>query len=228
MNEELKEKGYIIIPDFYNPEEILSMRKIILFNMKVRKNMMSMGFNSGSKPDFLRDTDYKNLIPLLRLNDIHILMKSIFNAPFHLCSHNDIGLNRIVNWHKDTLNNQYKIFQKHDIWSVVNNENHEIYKFLIYLQDHTNDNNGLQLVEKSHLNPYIDTKNKIHIKNKIGSVIIFDQRITHRGQSSSQTINGFDRILLSIGFGKNNIFTEEFERGTIKRQYDQNRMIKKL
>ena len=35
-------------------------------------------------------------------------------------------------------------------------------------------------------------------------------------------------ILISIGFGKNNIFTEEFERGTIKRQYDQNMSIRKI
>jgi len=229
MIEELKEKGIIIIPDFYNSQEINSMRKIILHNMKVKKNMMYMGPNSGSKPDFLRDPDYKQLIPLLRLNDIHITMKSIFHSPFHLCSHNDIGLNRIVNWHKDTLNNQYKIYQKHDIWSIINNENHEIYKFLIYLQDHSSDNNGLQVIEKSHLNPYIEThNNKKILQSKLGSVIIFDQRITHRGQNSSQTINGFDRILISIGFGKNNIFTEEFERGTIKRQYDQNRLIRKI
>ena len=228
MNEELKEKGYIIIPNFYSLEEIISMRKIILHNMKIKKNMMNMGPNSGSKPDFLRDPAYKQLIPLLKLNDMHNTMKSIFNAPFHLCSHNDIGLNRIVNWHKDTLNNQYKYFQKHDVWSTVNNENHEIYKFLIYLQDHTTDNNGLQIVEKSHLNPYVDPKDKIYIRTKIGSVIIFDQRITHRGQNSSQTINGFDRILISIGFGKNNIFTEEFERGTLKRQYDQNMSIRKI
>ena len=30
------------------------------------------------------------------------------------------------------------------------------------------------------------------------------------------------RILVSFGFGKNNIFTDNFEKGTIKRQNDQN------
>ena len=111
----LNEKGYIIIKNFYNITDIIKMRKIILHNMKIKKNMLMLGDNSGSKPDFLRDPSFKSLIPLLRLNDIHNIMKNIFTAPFHLCFHNDIGLNRIVNWHKDTLNNQYKHYQKKDI-----------------------------------------------------------------------------------------------------------------
>lgn len=31
------------------------------------------------------------------------------------------------------------------------------------------------------------------------------------------------RILVSFGFGKNNIFTDNFEKGTIQRQNDQNK-----
>jgi len=228
MNEQLLEKGYIIIKNFYSPKEILEMRKIILFNMKIKGNMMPMGHNSGSKPNFLADPDFKSLIPLLKLNEIHHTMKDIFNNPFHLCFHNDIGLNRIVNWHKDTLNNQYKIYQTSDIWSEINGEKHEIYKFLVYLQDHTMDNNGLQIIEGSHTNPNIQTNGHsiTHVKSQLGDIIIFDQRITHRGQESNN--GNFDRILISMGFGKNNIFTKEFETGTIKRQNDQNRNIKKL
>ena len=66
----------------------------------------------------------------------------------------------------------------------------------------------------------------MHLKSNIGDVIIFDQRITHRGQEHQNNLN--DRILISIGFGKNNIFTKEFEEGTIRRQYDQNRNIQKI
>ena len=205
------------------------MRQIILYNMKIKKNMMITGKNSGSKPDFLRDKNYINLIPLLKLNDIHKIMKYIFKNPFHLCSHNDIGLNRIVDWHKDTLNNQYKVYQKTNIWNEYNNEKHEIYKFLIYLQNHKNDNSGLHIIEGSHKEPIINMDNKrykyIGKELNIGDIIIFDQRITHRGQYKNE-YNNIDRILISLGFGKNNIFTKEFEEGTIKRQYDQNKIIK--
>jgi hypothetical protein len=155
-------------------------------------------------------------------------MNEIFKAPFHLCMHNDIGINRIVNWHKDTLNNQYKIYQKKNIWLEYNNETHQIYKFLIYLQDHSNNLDGLTLIEKSHLVPeIIIDNNKKYINSLVGDVIIFDQRITHRGQFQNYNYKT-DRILISLGFGKNNIFTKEFEEGTIKRQNDQNMMIKKI
>lgn len=221
----LKEDGYIIIKNFYTPKDILTMRQIILHNMKYKKNMFITGNNSGSKPDFLRDPSFKNIISLLKINDIHHIMKQVFNAPFHLCSHNDIGLNRIVNWHKDTLNNEYKIYQKTNIWTKHEGESHEIYKFLIYLQDHSNNNDGLQLIEKSHSNPIIELGStyKKYINSSIGDVIIFDQRITHRGSSSDNFY--YDRILISMGFGKNNIFTKEFEEGTIRRQNNQNKQI---
>ena len=223
--EQLKNKGYVIIKNFYILNEIIEMRKIILYNMKIKKNMLILGNNSGSKPNFLNDKNYIFLTKILKLNDIHKIMNTIFNAPFHLCFHNDIGLNRIVNWHKDTLNNQYKHYQKTDIWTEHNGEKHEIYKFLIYLEDHSFDNNGLCLIEESHLdrNININVNKKKYIHNQIGDVIIFDQRITHRGQQNNN--GSIDRILISLGFGKNNIFTKEFEEGTIKRQNDQNKMI---
>jgi hypothetical protein len=55
----------------------------------------------------------------------------------------------------------------------------------------------------------------------LGDVIIFDQRITHRGMEK-QVSN--PRILVSFGFGKNNIFTDNFEKGTIIRQNKQNKI----
>ena len=86
---------------------------------------------------------------------------------------------------------------------------------------------GLTLIEKSHLIPEIivDEANKKYINSSLGDVIIFDQRITHRGQNNNYS--NIDRILISMGFGKNNIFTKEFEEGTKKRQHDQNRKIYK-
>ena len=224
---QLQEKGYIIIKKFYSKEDIISMRKVITNVINKHHNIMDLGNQSGSKPDFIRDSQYKNMIPLLRINDIHKVMAQIFNAPFHFCFHNDIGINRIVNWHKDTLNNQYKVYQKKNLWLEYEGEKHEIYKFLIYLQDHSNNKNGLQLIEGSHLDPIINVKNNEikQIYSNIGDIVIFDQRITHRGQYNQDM--QFDRILVSLGFGKNNIFTKEFEEGTIRRQNDQNKIIRK-
>ena len=95
---------------------------------------------------------------------------------------------------------------------------------MIYLQDHSKNNHALKLVPKSHLDKKIESKNFIQLKPKLGDIIIFDQRITHRGMDKQIKDK---RILVSFGFGKNNIFTENFEKGTINRQNDQNNIIKK-
>ena len=52
----------------------------------------------------------------------------------------------------------------------------------------------------------------------IGDIVVFDQRLTHRGPQSKQQ----DRLLICMGYGVKNIFFEEFEKGTIFRQDKQN------
>jgi hypothetical protein len=221
LRDEILSKGYVIIDDFYTIDEINKMRNICIFNMRLKGNMTTF----QSKPNFIVDKDYIGLVQVMRLNDINKKMKEIFHdTPYYFCGHNDIGLNRIVNWHKDTLNNEYKKYQKTDIW----NKEHEIYKVLIYLQDNTNHNNGLTIVEDSFLEKDIkiipDKVKTIH--NKVGSLIIFDQRLTHRGQLLIDKTSP-DRILISLGFGKDNIYTKEFQEGTVLRQNKQNNGIRK-
>jgi hypothetical protein len=74
------------------------------------------------------------------------------------------------------------------------------------------------------LNRNIETNNSVELKHKLGDVIIFDQRITHRG---CDKLTNKQRILISFGFGKNNIFTDNFEKGTIERQKNKNENLKK-
>ena len=86
---------------------------------------------------------------------------------------------------------------------------------MIYLQE----GHGLKIIPNSNQERNISIINPVLINHKLGDVIIFDQRITHRGMEK-QTKN--QRILISFGFGKNNIFTDNFEKGSIQRQNDQN------
>ena len=91
----------------------------------------------------------------------------------------------------------------------------------IYLDDHTNDNDGLTLVPGSHLRRKIATNDARTLHTGLGDVVIFDQRITHRGATSARR----NRVLVTFGFGKNNIFTDQFEKGTRVRQEDQKRRV---
>ena len=56
-------------------------------------------------------------------------------------------------------------------------------------------------------------------------MVLFDQRITHRGAASPQNNATKGRVLVTLGFGRDNVNTREFERGTRERQQDQSRLI---
>lgn len=220
MYEQFWNNGFIVIKNIFSNEQISIFKKEILDYNAKNKNIKNAG--GITIPDFINKNGFENLKKIKDNTKINNALKEIFKGNnYRFCSHNDIGINRIVGWHKDKLNGEYAKYETVNIWDTYQGEKHEIVKVLIYLQDHSNNNDGLKLVPKSHLNSRIDTKNWIQIKPKLGDILIFDQRITHRGMDKQVPDS---RILVSFGFGKNNIFTDNFEKGTIIRQNIQNNL----
>lgn len=230
MTETFEKDGYIICENIFSEEEIDIFKNEVLHCLNyLKSNNISLENSSGQTiPDFVNKYSkfFPNIINIKNNKKILEYLGEIFNGEnFRFCGHNDIGINRIVGWHKDVLNNQYSKYQTIDLWKIHNNEKHEIVKVLIYLQDHSQDNLALKLVPGSHKEPKLDRSgsNSIYLHPKKGDVVIFDQRITHRGMEI-QTND--PRILIAFGFGKNNIFTDQFEEGTIQRQNDFNMKFK--
>jgi ectoine hydroxylase-related dioxygenase (phytanoyl-CoA dioxygenase family) len=210
--------GFIVISNIFSLDEINIFKNEV--NNYVKNNKTIRNASGITIPDFIKYPEFSNTKNIINNEKINNVLEEIFNSKnYRFCGHNDIGINRIVGWHKDKLNGDYAKYETIDIWSKHNNDEHEIVKVLIYLQDHSNNNDGLKLVPKSHLVRNVDSKNYVQLKPKLGDIIIFDQRITHRGMDKQCNDQ---RILVSFGFGKNNIFTDNFEKGTILRQNKQN------
>merc|ERR1712196_250497 len=115
----------------------------------------------------------------------------------------------------DKLNGKYKQHQQHNPWAVgTNTSRHMIFKLLLYLQDHTKNDEGLRVLPGSHLEPEIVLRSQkyLQLHPAIGDAVIIDQRVTHTGQS--QVTAPPHRILVSVGFGAQNARTADFERGT--------------
>ena len=217
---ELQEKGYFIIESLFSEEEISSFREEIISYLETNKQKLLKNANGFSIPNFVETKQLSKTASISEETKLHSILEDVFNGnPYRFCQHNDIGINRIVGWHKDKLNGEYAKYQSHNIWKSHQGQSHEIVKVLIYLQDHSHNKDGLQVVPRSHLTPKIEAKKKVILQPKLGDVIVFDQRITHRGMEKQ--VND-KRILVSFGFGKNNIFTDEFEKGTVLRQNKQN------
>ena len=210
----------MVLENVFSKEELLECKNEV--NKYIRENKTLNNAGGITIPDFIKKSGLKRTTGLKDNSKIHEALKEIFKGDdYRFCSHNDIGINRVVGWHKDKLNGEVSKYETVNIWNEYKGERHEIVKVLIYLEGHSNNNDGLKLVPGSHLNPRINPKGNIQLRPNIGDVIIFDQRITHRGMDKQVR---YPRILVSFGFGKNNIFTDNFEKGTIIRQNKQNKI----
>lgn len=221
LRQKILTDGYLILENVFNKNELEKYKNDILSYAKKNKGLTGSG--GISIPNFINIPQLEHINELKNNKKIKEALDNIFDGTnYRFCSHNDIGINKIAGWHKDKLNSAYAKYETIPIWSEFNREKHEIVKVLIYLQDHSNNDSGLQVVPKSHLISKIDTKNSIQLRPQLGDVIIFDQRITHRGMEKQISS---PRIMICFGFGKNNIFTDNFEKGTIARQNEQNKKI---
>lgn len=220
---EFNKAGFAVFKNILTKDEINALRAPVMKHY----NKGIVNANGISIPDYLSKKEFQSMQFLLNHPKIHQALSIIFNnQTYRFCSHNDIGIDRVVGWHKDKLNGEYSKFQKTNIWKPNNKgEKHEIVKVLIYLQDHSNDNHGLQLIYGSHTDPEIkqDKSKLLQMHPELGDIIIFDQRLTHRGQEVKT--NSF-RILVTLGFGRPNVFTDEFEKGTVARQRTQSSQCK--
>ena len=183
-----------------------------------RRDLGLPSSNGVTIADFLGMPEFAFLHALHRNPLLLSLLHELFGGPdFRFCSHNDIGIDRAVTWHKDKLNNEYAHFQTSPLWPHEPGQGHFIVKVAIYLQDHTADSNALKLVPRSHMDPCIRDVGARALHPRKGSVVIFEQRITHRGQPLSSREG---RVLISLGYGRRNKWTDEFELGTRERQKD--------
>ena len=218
--DQYQKDGYFICEDVFSNAELDECAREI--QTYVKENRSKVFVSEGiSIPDFLGRHHLPITHKLKESEKVHRALEVIFGGSekYRFCGHNDIGVNRVVGWHKDKLNGDVEKYQVHNIWGEHEGEKHEIVKVLTYLEDHSSDNDGLKVVPGSHLKREINGAGAIQLRPKKGDVIIFDQRITHRGMERPCKDS---RILVSMGFGKKNIFTDEFEKGTMIRQNRQN------
>lgn len=222
------QNGIAIFKRCIPPEILMECRTEILEYMNQNPILADRGSGGYTIVDFVGNNVLKRTAELRCNPGICKALEGIFGGcDYRFCVHNDIGVNRAVSWHKDKLNGKYAEYEKVPIWDILEDgTKHEIVKVLIYLQPHSKGNDGLQVIPGSHLNPNIENGNVLPLETDFGDVVIFDQRITHRGALHQKTSLEVPRILVSFGFGKNNIFTDQFEKGTIARQNEQNSYLR--
>lgn len=156
------------------------------------------------------------------------------NARFRVLEHYDIGVNNVCSrtnsrhandpssmWHRDSI----KYLHNYDPWgrTVDGAPVHEIYKLLVYLQDHS-EGGGLHYRSGTHarLTP-VEQRPAAYDQMfpRFGDAIIMDQRLVHCAHIHPVVPDGLDRYLVAVGFGTDSPATNEFELTIIARQEKQ-------
>lgn len=221
VQQNLKDIGYAHAVNLLNRSEVLQLRSLAQdFCYGDERKALPLTWGGYSVPNFLGVPHFAGARWLVDDPRLHELLGAAFDGkPFRFASHNDIGCDFVGVWHKDVLRGPQKKYQERDIWaSDSQGEKHEIYKVMVYLQDHDQDDRALKVVPGSHVSRNISLdEGYIALHPRMGDVVIFDQRLSHAGNTIYDPFSP-GRLFIQVGFGKVNKFTDEFERGTLERQ----------
>lgn len=233
----LQTHGYIVVDNVFDPEELLEIRRAILGPVLHGRQPLLGGISQcgwGVIPNFIAYPLMQPARALLYEPRIHAVLSRLFGSAdsYEHAELTGIGINRPSKWHKDILSGEYKEhYEKLPLWpGGSGDEAYLVVKVCIYLQDHSEEL-GLVVQPGTHGSSEIDRRVKdggLRLKHALGSIVVFDQRITHRGPGHGfqPPVPGEHRVMISLSFGRRNQYTAEFANGTHARQSDQEAQFK--
>jgi len=230
LRKNLAVHGYAHVPGLLTREEVQAMRNLAeTYCYGETRKALPLGYGGYSVPGFLDLPEFAGAAWLPKDKRVHQLLEAAFNGTaYRFASHNDVGCDFVGVWHKDVLRGNVAKYQECDVWSRDDvGQQHEIYKVMFYLQDHLHDEQAMKVIPGSHVlrtTPW--ERGYVALHPRMGDTVIFDQRLSHSG-NTFYNVFGQGRLFMQVGFGRDNRFTDEFERGTIERQKAlQARMLK--
>lgn len=232
----LDRDGYVVISDVYSVQECVRIKKII--EREKSKSGASASGQNFSLPNAL------HLIP--ELGDVVTspkligVMNKVFDGKkYCFTSHSDIHVNTVAAWHKDDGKGSY--FE--GLPDYFSDTSCRVYKVGLYLQD-TLKHGGLTVKSGSHKSGYsklgMDFNSddpEVYLPASLGDIVIFDVRITHKGDSELTTkishrllrklgiikdknLN-YERYAMFFSFGLDNEYTRVFSHKNMERQIKQ-------
>mmetsp|Transcript_48257 Transcript_48257/g.105046 ORF Transcript_48257/g.105046 Transcript_48257/m.105046 type:complete len:345 (+) Transcript_48257:227-1261(+) len=221
LRKSLATHGYAHIKGLFNLTAVDTLRGMAqTYCYGDERKALPLSWGGYSVPAFLELPEFSGARWLLDYSPLHQLLRGIFSGnEYRFASHNDVGCDFVGVWHKDILRGPQRKYQIHDVWEADEvGQRHEIYKVLVYLQDHQEDDRAVKVIPGSHtLRDISLDRGYVAVHPGLGDAVVIDQRISHAG-NTWYDLWGSGRIFMQVGFGRANNFTEEFERGTVERQ----------
>lgn len=231
-------RGYAILEGILNSSEVDTMSKQVAYFF----DSSDARFRRAGIPHFMKWPALEHIF--FRVNGhplVRTALRLALGVGYRFCSHSYISIDKFAGgWHKDRLNGFYQAFEVLDPWETLQNgDKFAIVKLMIYLEDHSDvcDDSALTVIPGSHNISHIPVQKSRKrglrvLRPRKGDAVLIDQRITHRGSVHGSKVPSptdvvaacktFEptwkhRILVMLGYGANNTFTDRFEEGTIAR-----------
>ena len=211
--------GYTIVRDFLRIDQVEDYRNILDSYLQNNKSYNETG-NSKILPGFAGVTpELQGLDKLHEDNQLKRILGNVFQTDdFIFLEHSDLHQNKTTGWHRDTKDYERGGGNPQNTWA----DDYFIVKACLLLQDHEDNQYGLWFKPGTHRQGA--NSKEIHLDSKATDLIIFDQRILHRGQVNCppyDKVHGKNRYLITYGYGLNNKHSAFHKLGATKRQQQQ-------
>ena len=234
-----KERGYSLLQSVLSNEDITTMRSSIISYIDSDGALLrpyGLGdFGGWYCPDFPREKSLSHILAIIDgKRALHRVLEQVLGKTYDLLSRNEFYVSRFALWHMDTVWEPsaardrvpaYALDRNPmQLWSTLaNGESYGIATVAVYLQDHTNDSRALTVRPASHasstvaLNRHVlERRSAETLHPRQGDVVIFDSRLSHRGQgreyANFQRVLRDERIVLSFNYGRRDAFSESHFR----------------
>lgn len=204
--ENLRERGYCIVPDAFTQAEVTKMREIVLQNKDEMPNTRRAE-HSRHMAGFERFAVFRQLFDMIDGNDaLNRFYTAFFGGEqFSSFGLSDITVNRSQHWHSDLLRGKYSAYLSQiDPWAA---DAGACIKSLVYLQP----GKSLQLVCGSHktetplddslIQNLVSGLDVVSVPVSAGDIVMMDIRCLHRGSTdeamSDPALTGAPKILVS-------------------------------
>ncbi len=178
--------GFIIIKNVFSEKEVLKLKDLLKSQLKkkgLKRSKNELGTDLLNAAVEIPQLDW-----VFSNNKILKIMKNLISEEIIFTCHCDAFMGIMSPWHKDDgtgLTGKSKgYFEEY----TYGRKDVQVYKVVLYLQDHKRNSAGLSVVKGSHKTNYESTKLKFNNENitlhtTAGDIIIFDVRLTHSGQT---------------------------------------------
>jgi len=224
----LDQDGYVVFENIFSDYEVNQIKQI--FYNDFPKECIKRENGSSILPNASHVLENFQDHVVLNKNLLFAMKKVFNNEEFAYTSHSDMHINVSSPWHKDDGGGKY--FAGLD--NYFDSNICKVFKIGLYLRD-CSKFGGLTIKKGSHLKKDIRFGEEQYLPSKAGDIVIFDVRITHKGDSKSKTgiisrlidkLNfkekkqniSYERLSCFFTFGLNNIYTQTFAEKNMNRQ----------